>query len=108
MTIEDESLRYDRRFFRPWIIGAVIWGGLSLTILVAYIEEGDFRYLNELWFLLSLLWMQFGFAATFHAIRRKRRRNLTNLLLVMFLPPLILRFIIFILVAWHLERVILG
>ena len=56
----------DNRYLRPWILGAVVWGTISLTILLEYRKQPDPRYLHELWFLVSLLWLEFGFAGMFH------------------------------------------
>jgi len=67
--------------------------------LSAYLEIGDPAYLNELWFVLSLLWWQFGFAGIFQCLRRNERDKLFPLLMVASLPPLLLHFVMFSLLA---------
>ena len=90
----------DNRYLRPWILGALVWGTLSLIILLEYREQPDPRYLNELWFLVSLLWLEFGFAGLFHCLRHGLRARLGRMLLVSLLPPLVLHLLIFLLADW--------
>ncbi len=80
---------------RPWIIGALAWECLSLAVIGAYLGQGDTEQLNQIWFLMTLLWLEFGFAGTFHALKRRGPRALPHLLPVILLPPLLLHFIIF-------------
>jgi len=79
-----------------WVAGAVAWGGVSWLIVNEYRQlGGESRELQELWFLMSLLWAQFGFAAMFADWRRNRGRRIRILLLRTLLPPLVLHFVIF-------------
>ncbi len=79
-----------------WLVGALVWGAVSVVVLSEYRGlGGQLRELNELWFLMSLLWAQFGFAAIFADWRRHRGRNFRALLLRTLLPPLILHVIVF-------------
>ncbi len=84
---------------KPWIIAAVIWIILSLIIIVEYLKGGETRYLNPLWFLLSLLWAEFGVAALFNSLMKRKRHKIIPLLLVTFVPPLILFIIIHLIVG---------
>ena len=78
------------RFLRPWLAGALIWAGLSLIVVNEYRKTGEREHLMVLCFLLSLLWMEFGVAGLFDALRKGRRQRLLPLLLVTLLPPLLL------------------
>jgi len=82
------------------MLGALVWGVLSLTILLEYRRQPNPQYLQEIWFLMSLLWLEFGFAGIFHCLRHGLRRRLGKMLLVSFLPPLILHFLVFVLTNW--------
>jgi hypothetical protein len=64
-------------------------------VLNAYIEQAGTRYLKDLWFLTSLLWVQFGFAAIFHSLLKQKGRHLVALILLAILPPLLLYLIVF-------------
>ena len=90
----------DNRYLRPWILGAVVWGTLSLVVLLQYREQPDPRYLHELWFLVSLLWLEFGFAGIFHCLRHGLRRRIGKMVLVSLLPPLVLHLLVFVLADW--------
>ena len=79
---------------KPWFIAASIWGFVSLIILVEYLKGGDTRYLNQLWFLMSLLWAEFGVAALFISLMKGNRHQVFPLILVTVLPPFILFIII--------------
>ncbi len=79
----------------PWIVGALAWGAISLIVLDEYLESGAIEQLNQIGFLMSLLWLQFGFAGVFQSIRNRGAKGLPALLLVIVLPPLLLHFIIF-------------
>lgn len=89
------------RFLRPWILGMLAWLGVSLVVMTEYLGKQDPRYLTEIWFLLSLLWMEFGLAGLFYVSRKRKWRNIALMILVTLLPPLALKFINFLL-AWHL------
>ncbi len=82
------------RFFRPWLIAASVWGICGLVVLDAHVEQVGTEHLKELWFLMSLLWIQFGFAAVFHSLLKQRGRRFLALLLITLLPPLLLYLII--------------
>jgi len=90
-----KPLKSSYRFLRPWLITASIWLACSLTILDTYLERVGNGHLKDLCFLMSMLWMQFGFAAMFHTLLKQRGRHLLALILVTALPPLLLYFIVF-------------
>ena len=79
-----------------WVAGVLAWGGLSLVVLLQYRKlGGQARELNELWFLMSLLWAQFGLAAIYADWRHQGGRNLGPLVLRLILPPLVLHLVVF-------------
>ena len=79
-----------------WVAGALVWGAISLVVLLQYRKlGGQVRELNELWFLMSLLWAQFVLAAIFADWRHNRGRNLGPLVLRLILPPLLLHLVVF-------------
>ena len=82
-------------YLRPWVVGALAWGGLSLILLDEYRNHGDSRYLTEIWFLLSLLWVEFPFAGIFSCLRQGRYQRLLPLLGIALLPPALLHFTFF-------------
>jgi ABC-type multidrug transport system permease subunit len=88
---------------KPWLIAAVVWIAVSLLIIVEYLKAGDTKYLWQLWFLLSLLWSEFGFAAIFNSLIKRKRYQLFPLLLVTVVPPLIFLAAIYLLVWTLLE-----
>jgi len=58
---------------RFWVLGGLVWGAMSLVVLLEYRRiGGGARELHELWLLLSLFWGQFGFAAMFNDWRKHR------------------------------------
>jgi 4-amino-4-deoxy-L-arabinose transferase-like glycosyltransferase len=77
----------DWRRLRPWILGAIGWGCVSLIVMLDYIGRDEPQYVTELWFILSLLWWEFGFAGIFSAIRHEERHRVLGLVLVSLLPP---------------------
>jgi hypothetical protein len=80
----------------PLAAPALAWGGASLLVLREYRRiGGQAAALNDLWFLLSLLWLQFAFAAMYADWRRTRGRNFRSLLIRAVLPPLLLHVIVF-------------
>ncbi len=85
------------RFLIPWFLGAVFWVFVSLTVLLEYqkTQPPGQGHLRELWFLLSLLWLEFGFAGIYQAVRKKRGYKILALVLTTILPPLLLHFFIF-------------
>lgn len=92
--------RHNNRYLRPWIIGALLWGVLSAVVMLEYKRQPNPRYLHEIWLLLSLLWLEFGFAGIFHCLRHGKRDRLGKLLLVSLLPPLVLHFFVFVISDW--------
>ena len=82
--------RGEGRFLRPWAIGGSIWLVLSLLLLSEYKRVSGGQHVIEIWFLLSLLWAEFGFAGVYHCLRRRRGRGLGALVLVLLIPPLLL------------------
>jgi len=84
-------------FYRLWVLAAIAWGGISALVMSEYIRIGDRRYVQELGFLLSLLWVQFPFAALFQDLRMRGGRNVGKLLPVLVLPPLLLGIVLLVL-----------
>lgn len=72
----------------------MIWGFVSLVTVAEYLKLGTTKHLDQFWFLLSLLWLLFGFAAIFNALIRTRLRDLVPLILVAVVPPLLLYLLI--------------
>ncbi len=89
------------RFLTPWILGALVWLFVGLTILLEYrkTQPAGQGYLTELWFLVSLLWLQFGFAGIFQAVRGGRGFKILAHFLVALTPPLLLYLLIFVLLS---------
>ena len=83
----------NRHFLLPWILGALIWCTLSYVVLDEYKRTGDPLYLEEIFYLLSLLWVQFGFAAIFNTVRSRRYARLNAYIAVTVLPPLAVYFL---------------
>jgi len=79
----------DRHFLISWLIGAGVWGILSGILLAEYKLKGDLYYLTDIFLLLTFLWIQFVFAATFNAVRSGRSGWLPAYAAVAILPPLI-------------------
>ena len=80
------------RFLRPWVLGALVWFFVSYAVLSEYQKSRPPGpgYQRELWFLLSLLWLQFGFAGIFQAVKRGRAYQIIAFVLLAILPPLLL------------------
>jgi hypothetical protein len=83
---------------KPWLIAAGVWASASLIIIVEYLKGGDTKHLWQLWFLLSLLWSEFGFAAIFNSLMKRKRDQLLPLLLVTLVPPLLVFVVIYLMV----------
>jgi hypothetical protein len=94
----------DIRFLRPWGVGAGLWLALSLIVSREYLRSSDARQLLEVSGLLSLLWLQFGFAGLFHRLVRGPRRQVFPLFLTILCPPLLL-LLLDLLLAWWLGKV---
>ncbi len=80
-----------------------MWLMIGLVVMLEYLKTQEPNYLFELGGLLSLLWIEFGFAGIFHAIRKDRGRNVVSLLFFTILPPMAL-FVISITIAWWLGK----
>ncbi|MBF0357860.1 MAG: hypothetical protein HQL70_04575 [Magnetococcales bacterium] len=80
--------------FRSWWIGAIIWGGFSLTIINEHFRVSGGSHWEEMWFLCSLIWFQFGFARVLVSLFRRQYSLLNEQLLVALMPPVVLYFII--------------
>ncbi len=93
----------ETRFLRPWVLGVMVWLALSLVVSREYLRTAEPRYLLELSGLLSLLWVQFGFAGMFHTLRKEKGRKVLALFLVTLVPPLML-FFLNIATAWWLGK----
>ena len=78
-----------------WWIGAACWGVASFAVLSNYQTFGDSEYVNELWFLFSLLWAQFGVAVALGALVKRNFRLLANRLFMATFPPLLLHLSLF-------------
>ncbi|MBF0367984.1 MAG: hypothetical protein HQL52_00855 [Magnetococcales bacterium] len=85
----------------PWIVGALIWGLFSLVVLLEYLSQGDGVHLDQFWFLLSLIWFQFGFGSVFISLLRPPPRALIDRLLIALAPPLILYLFVLGAMAFH-------
>jgi hypothetical protein len=71
--------RFPRNPVPLWLAGMLVWGAISLLVLLRYRAiGGEARELNELWLLMSLLWVQFGCAALFAEWRGKGGRTIQN------------------------------
>jgi hypothetical protein len=86
-------------YLKPWLIAAVVWGFLSMIIIVEYLKGGETKYVNQLWFLMSLLWAQFGVAALFNCLMKRHKHQFFPLSLVTVLPPFILYIIVHLMVG---------
>ncbi len=75
---------------QPWLLGALAWGIVSLVVIGEYRASGAPGQLVAIWFLMALLWAEFGFAAMFHSLIRLNGRGLGGLLLITLVPPALL------------------
>lgn len=80
----------DLQFLHPWIRGALVWFAVSLTVVLELLKTGSSDNLFEFCLLLSLLWVEFGFAGIFHTLVKEQGRRIVPLLLTTILPPLLL------------------
>ncbi|MBF0195145.1 MAG: hypothetical protein HQL71_11350 [Magnetococcales bacterium] len=79
-----------------WWILAVCWGVASFSVISNYYQtKASPEYVNELWFLFSLLWAQFGLAVAFRALVKRNFRLLADKLFMAVFPPLVLHFSLF-------------
>jgi len=63
---------------------------LSLKVCLEYVQLKGTEHLIELCGLMSLLWMEFGFAGLFQTIRKEHRHESLLLLMVTLSPPVTL------------------
>ena len=75
---------------RVWIIAALLWLALSIAILGAHITVSGGSHWEEMWFLQSLLWFQFGFAGLFQTLFKRRYYQIRDRLLIALTPPVLL------------------
>jgi hypothetical protein len=59
-------------------------------VVLELLKTGSSDNLFEFCLLLSLLWVEFGFAGMFHTLLKERGRRIVPLLLITTLPPLLL------------------
>ncbi len=78
-----------------WWIMAGVWGVASYAILDNYIQIGSPEHLNQIWFLCSLIWAQFGLAGAFAAMGRRQLKQAFDRLFIAVFPPLLLHLIVF-------------
>ena len=81
----------------------MVWLALSLAVSWEYLRAPEPRHLLELGGILSLLWVQFGFAGLFHTLRKEKGTKVLALSLVPLVPPLIL-FFLNIATSWWLGK----
>ena len=89
--------------FRSWIVGGIVWGAVSLTVISAFVQHGTGKSTFQpgsgeswlpMWFLCSLVWFQFGFAALFNALLRQRFSHIRDQILTALAPPVLLHFVV--------------
>ncbi len=85
---------------RPWIIGAIAWMCIALVVIIEYLRMGESQHLNQFWFLLSLLWLEFGFAGLFYLLVKRKGEQLAVFVMVILTPPLVLYLLIMIISRW--------
>ncbi|MBF0455685.1 MAG: hypothetical protein HQL72_12820 [Magnetococcales bacterium] len=78
----------------PWLLGALIWGGFSLLIIKEHFRVSGGGAWQEMWFLCSLFWFQFGFGRILISLFRGQRHQLRDQLLITLIPPVILYLLI--------------
>jgi hypothetical protein len=78
----------------------MVWFAVSLTMVLELLKTGSFDHLFEFCLVLSLLWVEFGFAGMFHTLLKEQGRRIVPLLLITTLPPLLL-FIVSFYAAWR-------
>ena len=80
--------------YYAWILGAFVWGVISLVTILEHFRYGAGVYWQEFWFLCSLLWFQFGFAAVFNAMLKGRLHKINDRVLIAIGPPVVLYLIV--------------
>ncbi|MBF0194884.1 MAG: hypothetical protein HQL71_10005 [Magnetococcales bacterium] len=73
-----------------WFIGALVWGVISLIIINEHFRVSGGSNWQEIWFLCSLIWFQFGFGRIMVSLFRKQNKFLREQLLIALLPPVAL------------------
>jgi hypothetical protein len=81
-------------FILSWLVGTGAWGILSYILLAEYKRIGESIYLTDLFFLLSILWVQFGFAGIFNAIYTRRYGRVKAFVAITLVPPLTVYFLV--------------
>lgn len=76
--------------FGPWLVGALVWGGLSILIINEHFRVSGGSNWQEMWFICSLLWFQFGFARVIVSLMRREFYLVKDQLLIALIPPVIL------------------
>ena len=74
---------------KGWIVGALLWLALSLAVLNAHIVHSGGSHWEEMWFFMSLLWFQFGFAGLFNTLLKRRHHQILDRLLIALTPPVL-------------------
>jgi hypothetical protein len=69
-------------------------------MVLELLKTGSSDNLFEFCLVLSLLWVEFGFAGMFHTLLKEQGRRIVPLLLITTLPPLLL-FIVSFYAAWR-------
>ena len=80
--------------YYAWIIGALIWGLISVIIILEHFRHGAGVYWQEFWFLCSLLWFQFGFAAVFNDMLKGCPHKINDRVFIAIGPPVALYIIV--------------
>ncbi len=84
---------------RAWLFGALGWLAVSVVVVISYLNLPEPRHLFELCGLMSLLWLEFGFAGIFGSLRQGNRKQAVALLPACAMPPLLL-FALALLAVW--------
>ncbi|MBF0446663.1 MAG: hypothetical protein HQL67_00535 [Magnetococcales bacterium] len=77
-----------------WYLGAFVWGGMSLVLLDAHFRVSGGSQWEEMWFLCSLFWFQFGFGRVFVSLMKRRFFQIKDQLLMALIPPVLLYILI--------------
>lgn len=84
-----------RREWAPWLIGALVWGGVTTGLLREAPATMLLEDLHGLWIAFSMLWGMFGFAGLFQVFYRQRWTRLGFSLGVALAPPVVVFLAIF-------------
>ncbi len=75
---------------RVWVVSAMLWLAFSTAVLDVHIDLSGGSHWEEMWFLQSLLWFQFGFAGLFQTLLKRRFHQIRDRLLIALAPPVLL------------------